>query len=173
MPTTMPTLPASGGVLPRELLARSGFLLVRLGLDFKSQALEEMAAAGFNQYHYSVLALLDEQPQEAQAAIADTLGLDRSQLVRILDGLEDRGLIARHRDRSDRRRHVVSVTADGRRQLRRLRTMIDRIEDDLLAPLGADDRAKLHQLLLQLANFRDPRCCVPELDPAAMPDPKA
>ncbi|HEY2297153.1 MAG TPA: MarR family transcriptional regulator [Jatrophihabitans sp.] len=149
---------APPGSLPRELVARSGFLLVRLGTEFKSRAMAALAKAGVSQYHYSVLALLDEQPSETQAAIADALGLDRSQLVRILDSLEDRGLIARHRDRADRRRHMVSVTADGREQLRELRRTIDGLETDLLAPLKPADRDKLHELLLQLANFHDPLC---------------
>jgi DNA-binding MarR family transcriptional regulator len=144
--------------LPQELVARSGFLLVRLGLGFKTRALEQLAQAGFSQYHYGVLALLDEQPQETQAQIADTLGVDRSQLVRVLDGLEDRGLVARHRDETDRRRHTVSVTAAGRRQLHRIRATIDQLEDDLLAPLDTADRRRLHALLLQLANAHDPSC---------------
>jgi DNA-binding MarR family transcriptional regulator len=147
--------------LPQELVARSGFLLVRLGMTFKTRALEQLAQVGFSQYHYSVLALLDDQPQEAQAQIADTLGLDRSQLVRILDGLEDRGLIARHRDKVDRRRHTVSLTAAGRRQLQRLRATIDKLEGDLLAPLDPADRETLHALLLQLANVHDPSCLGP------------
>lgn len=146
------------GPLPRELLARSGFLLVRLGLQFKARALEQLNLDGFSQYHYSVLALLDEQPRETQSAIADTLGVDRSQLVRILDALEDRGLIARHRDRSDRRRHMVSLTASGRRQLRRLRDTIDGLEDELLAPLDPARRKILHALLLELAVAHDARC---------------
>jgi DNA-binding MarR family transcriptional regulator len=147
--------------LPQELVARSGFLLVRLGMTFKTRALEQLAQMGFSQYHYSVLALLDDQPQEAQAQIADTLALDRSQLVRILDGLEDRGLIARHRDKTDRRRHTVSLTAAGRRQLQRLRATIDQLEDELLAPLDPADRETLHALLLQLANVHDPSCLGP------------
>lgn len=147
--------------LPPELLARSGFLLVRLGMEFKARALEELTRAGFSQYHYSVLALLDEQSRETQATIADTLGLDRSQLVRVLDSLEDRELITRNRDRTDRRRHTVSVTAAGRRQLRRLRETLDRLEEGLLVPLGTGDRETLHSLLLQLAIFHDPRCAGP------------
>jgi MarR family transcriptional regulator, lower aerobic nicotinate degradation pathway regulator len=146
------------GSLPRELVARSGFLLIRLGMEFKSRAMAALTKDGVSQYHYSVLALLDEQPSETQAAIADALGLDRSQLVRILDGLEDRGLIARHRDRIDRRRHMVSVTEDGRRQLGELRRTIDRLEAELLEPLAPADRKTLHDLLLQLANFHDPLC---------------
>ncbi len=147
--------------LPQELVARSGFLLVRLGMGFKTRALEQLARAGFSQYDYSVLALLDEQPQETQAQLADTLGLDRSQLVRVLDGLEGRGLVARHRDTADRRRHTVSVTAAGRRQLHRIRAMIDELEEDLLGPLDPAERRSLHALLLQLANVHDPTCAGP------------
>jgi DNA-binding MarR family transcriptional regulator len=144
--------------LPQELLAKSGFLMVRLGMGFKARALEELEAAGFSQYHYSVLALLDEQPRRTQSTIADALAVDPSQLVGILDGLEDRGLIARQRDPSDRRRHVVRLTDQGRHQLVDLRSMIERLEDELLTPLDPDSRKTLHALLLRLAGYHDPRC---------------
>jgi DNA-binding MarR family transcriptional regulator len=144
--------------LPEELLAKSGFLMVRLAMGFKARAIAEMEAAGYSQYHYSVLALLGEQPRKAQATIADALGLDPSQLVGVLDGLEQRELIVRQRDPEDRRRHVVSLTAKGRGELGRLRTMFDRLEDDLFAPLDAATRKNLHEILLRLAAHHDPRC---------------
>ena len=144
--------------LPGELLAKSGFLMVRLGTEFRSHAVAALTEAGFSQYHYSVLALLHEQDRETQAEIAATLDLDPSQLVGVLDGLEQRELIARRRDPRDRRRHLVSLTAEGRRQLRRLRTAIDRLEDQLFAPLDPGDRATLHAMLLRLAEYHDPLC---------------
>jgi DNA-binding MarR family transcriptional regulator len=144
--------------LPKELIGCTGFLMVRLGMEFKARALSELDKAGFSQYHYSVLAMLGEQPCNTQATIADTLGLDRSQLVGILDGLEQRRLIVRQRDPDDRRRHVVSLTANGRKQLARLRLTIQQLEADLLEPLDTESRATLHTLLLQLAAYHDPHC---------------
>jgi DNA-binding MarR family transcriptional regulator len=148
--------------LPKELLGCTGFLMVRLGVEFKTYALAELDKAGFSQYHYGVLAMLGEQSRNTQATIADALGLDRSQLVGILDGLEEGRLIVRQRDPDDRRRHVVSLTAKGRKELARLRLTIQRLEAELLAPLDSDARASLHTLLLQLAAYHDPHCFADE-----------
>ena len=142
---------------PRELVASSAFLLGRLGVGIKEQMFETFERAGFNPYHYSVLALLDEAPRTTQVEIADALRLDRSQLVGLLDGLEERNLIERRRDPSDRRRHLVSLTPDGKRQLQSLRKLVKWIEGEIFAPLDPEERAQLHDLLLRVAGHRDPR----------------
>jgi DNA-binding MarR family transcriptional regulator len=144
--------------LPKELLANTAFLLARLGYSFKARAIEEVEEAGYSLYDYSVLTLLAEEAPETQGTIADALRVDRSQLVGVLDGLEERGLVERRRDPNDRRRHLVSLTAEGRKQLGRLRTVIARLREELLAPLETGQRETLHELLVELARHHDPTC---------------
>ena len=147
--------------LPRELATSQVFLLGRLGYELKRHTIEELEAAGFSFYDYSVLALAAEGACTAQSSMADLLRLDRSQLVGLLDGLEERGLIERRRDPSDRRRHLVSLTTTGGRELTRLRGIVKQIEDEFLAPLDAESREQLYELTVKLARHHDARFAPP------------
>jgi DNA-binding MarR family transcriptional regulator len=145
----------------KELLGSNLFLLGRLGVAAKARALQELERAGFDPWDYGTLAVLSEGMRETQSTVADALRLDPSRMVAILDSLEKRGLVERQRDPHDRRRHLVSITGSGRKQLVRLRAIVKEAEDEFLAPLDAESRAQLHDLLLRLAAHHDPRC-VPE-----------
>jgi len=147
----------------KELSESSGFLLARLGMDVKAKAIARVEQAGYELYDYSVLAILAEGDRETQSAIADALGLDPSRLVALLDSLEKRGLVIRQRDPHDRRRHVISITADGKRTHAQLRELTREVEAQFFAPLDPDSRKLFHALLMQLIAHHDPRCA-PELD---------
>src|SRR5262249_20876758 len=112
----------------KELIASNGFLLGRLGFGFKLKAIALFEQEGFELYDYSVLAILAEGARETQATIADALNVDPSRLVALLDSLEQRGLVVRQRDPQDRRRHVVSITAEGKKELGRLRELTRKLE---------------------------------------------
>jgi DNA-binding MarR family transcriptional regulator len=144
--------------LPRQLLESTTFLLKRLGYAAKEQSMSAYEQVGLHPYHHAVLMALGEDSHETQGSIADALGYDRGQLVGLLDELENRALIERHRDPHDRRRHVVSLTADGKRMLGGLSTVARKNENAFLDPLTEEERETLHALLLKLAEKHEPRC---------------
>jgi MarR family transcriptional regulator, lower aerobic nicotinate degradation pathway regulator len=143
---------------PEELVASNSFLLKRLGMLAKEQAMDAYEETGLSPYHFAVLIALDESSHKTQGAIADTLGYDRGQLVGLLDELEEQGFVERRRDPNDRRRHIVKLTPEGKRALGRLRTLSRRIEDEFFEPLDAQQRKQLHALLLRLAEHHLPHC---------------
>jgi DNA-binding MarR family transcriptional regulator len=147
--------------LPQELIASTTFLLKRLGFAAKERAMEAYEQLELHPYHHGILIVLDEGSRETQGEIADTLGYDRGQLVGLLDELEEHGFVERRRDPNDRRRHLVRLTSDGKRVVRQLRTLARKIEDEFLAPLSAEERATLHELLVRLAQKHEPRCAGP------------
>jgi DNA-binding MarR family transcriptional regulator len=144
--------------LPKELVESTIFLLKRLGFAAKGKSMAAYEERGLHPYHFAVLIALAESSHETQGAIADSLGYDRGQLVGLLDELEERSLVERKRDPNDRRRHLVSLTPDGRRTLKELRVLSKRLEDEFLAPLNDAERDQLHALLLRLAEKHEPRC---------------
>ena len=73
--------------------------------------------------------------------------MDANNLVLLLNSLEGAGHVRRRRDPDDRRRHLVELTAAGRRALERAERAQESIEDEVLSALSAEERATLHALL--------------------------
>jgi DNA-binding MarR family transcriptional regulator len=142
---------------PKELLKSPGFLLKRLGTVVKDKTVDAYEGAGASAYWYGVLAVLDEGTRETQATIADALCYDRSYLVGVLDDLEQNGLIERRRDPADRRRHVVTMTPEGRKTLAKLRQLHARIDEEFFTTLSATELKQLQGLLAKVAAASDPR----------------
>jgi ketosteroid isomerase-like protein len=73
--------------------------------------------------------------------------------ARVVDQLEQRSLVTRARDGSDRRRVWLSLTPAGRRSMRRLERAGATAEQELLSRLTEEERTQLHDLLLRLTGL--------------------
>jgi DNA-binding MarR family transcriptional regulator len=83
----------------------------------------------------------------SQQALGDALDLDASNLVAVLNDLEDKGLITRRRDPEDRRRHIVEITETGVERLADVGVLVADVEERLVAALDEEQRAQLQELL--------------------------
>jgi len=119
---------------------------------------ETMAAAGARGYHYRVLATLEEFGPASQATLGRRSGIHLSDMVATLNELAERGFVERSPDPEDKRRNIITITAAGRREARRLEKRAEQVQDELLAPLSADEREQLTGLLSRiLDHHRAPR----------------
>jgi DNA-binding MarR family transcriptional regulator len=71
-----------------------------------------------------------------QQAMARLFGIFPSRLVLLLDDLEEKKLVIRRSDPTDRRRYHLHLTAAGRRSLGRIAEITRQLEDDLLSSLS-------------------------------------
>ncbi|MDE3096794.1 MAG: MarR family transcriptional regulator, partial [Chloroflexota bacterium] len=130
--------------LPPRLLASDLFLLAMLAHDGRRRLAPALARLALGPREFAVLSVLDDAGASSQQAIVETLGIDASEIVAAVDLLEARALARRERDAADRRRYAVTLTARGRRVLRHAEALAGRAADEVLAALGARDRAALH-----------------------------
>lgn len=99
---------------------------------------------------YAVLAGLEEFGPLSQAALSRRLGMDRGDLVAVLNDLEREELARRAPDESDRRRNAIRITPAGSRALHSLDGQVDAAQDEFLRPLAPDERAQIVGLLHRL-----------------------
>jgi len=122
--------------------------LARLAGYRLGQALE---ALEMRTHEFSVLHHLQQAGPLSQQELGGALRINPSNLVGLLDALEADGLIVRPRDPTDRRRHLVGLTAGGQRRLALARHATEAAERELLAPLSPAEREQFRSYLERLA----------------------
>jgi DNA-binding MarR family transcriptional regulator len=108
--------------------------------------------------HLVALTLLSDHGPANQRDLGEALRLDPSNVVALLNELEDRGLATRRRDPADRRRHIVELSARGHAELQSAQQRLTCVEDELFRALTVEERATLHELLLRAAGDQLPSC---------------
>ncbi len=136
--------------LPERLLIDRAYLLGRLGREARRQFTQVLSAWELHPSHYGILLLLEAIGQASQQRLAQTLTIDRANMVALLDVLEQRGFIERQADPLDRRRHVVKLTAVGQRELQQIRQAREEVDDAFFAGLDTEEQETLHRLLVKL-----------------------
>lgn len=106
-----------------------------------------LAAECLRPRHMIALRLIGERGPMTQHAVGLALSLDPSNVVGLLNELEERGLITRRRDPADRRRHIVELSPVGSGELTQTFGQLAAVEDELFKSLTSEERATLCALL--------------------------
>lgn len=118
--------------------------------DFRRQADEALEPLDLELFEYDVLSALRRQgrPYALPATrLAKETNLSSGAMTNRVDILEERGLVRRSQDKSDRRSVSVSLTDEGRRSIdQAIRLRLD-AADDSLRGITADERKALAELL--------------------------
>ncbi|MFC9295127.1 MarR family winged helix-turn-helix transcriptional regulator [Streptomyces sp. NPDC057011] len=135
---------------PDRLRRRASRLLSQLTTRSDRLITEGLARVDARNWHYAVLASLQQYGPGSQAELSRRSGIYRSDMVGVLNELAERDLVERAPDPDDRRRNIITISARGRHRLRRLDKVLDDLHDELLAPLSPAERDQLVQLLSRL-----------------------
>ena len=138
-------------VLPPDLSAHVGYLLVRAGKHAQRLFSAQIATLGLRPALADVVILLRARGSLSQVEIATTLAIERAHLVALLDQLEALGFVLRSADPADRRRHAVTLTEAGTTAAERLGGMAEAVEGLLLADLSDEEREQFRSLLQRMA----------------------
>jgi len=141
-------------------------LLALLGQDAMRRLRGALTAHDLKPRQHYLLGLLHDQGATGQRELGETIGVDPSVLVTLLNPLEADGFVSRERDPADRRRHVVTLTASGRRHFDSATRAQREAEDALFVGLDDDQRRQLGAVLValrdNLPSVRDDACPPPE-----------
>jgi DNA-binding MarR family transcriptional regulator len=133
-----------------RLYARPGFLLRRAHQISAAVFEDECRELALTPAQFGVLTILHAHPGLGQSSLARALGFDKVTVLRVLRGLESRGLLARSPAPGNKRNVSVALTAAGASMLEQAQRPAERAYKRLLAPLEKSRQLQLIELLQQL-----------------------
>jgi DNA-binding MarR family transcriptional regulator len=148
-PEDDPNVPASQKLPLRlaRLYARPGFLLRRahqISAAVFEDACKDLA---LTPAQFGVLTVLQAHPSLGQSSLARALGFDKVTVLRVLRGLQARGLVTRGPAADNRRNVLVALTAEGDLVLQQAQKPAERAYKRLMAPLTKEQQEQLLDLL--------------------------
>ena len=106
---------------------------------------------GLTHKQVGLLAVVDAGVASSQREIASAMRVAPSLVVSLVDQLVRLGAVRRTRSRTDRRAHIIEITAEGRRLLALGADAARRLDAELRASLSPAGRAALDEFLAELA----------------------
>ncbi len=154
-PQSKRALPNMSQTLPNNLsllYSRPGFLLRRVHQISAAVFEDECRGVGLTPAQFGALTVLRASPGLDQSSLARALGFDKVTVLRVLRGLESRGLVRRSQALQSRRNLAVALSPEGEQLLREAQKPAERAYQRLMEPLSDEQRVQLMVLLQRLTD---------------------
>lgn len=146
-----PELPGPDPLLDAEVASQIPFLVARARRRVHSHSTAALAGLDLKLRHFAVLSLICSGAQPTQRELGEFLDLDPSQIVALVDSLEERGAVRRETDPRDRRSKIVVPTVEGHDLHEQAAALTRESEDAVLQTLSPRERRQLRALLQKVA----------------------
>lgn len=140
-----------------RLYARPGFLLRRAHQISAAVFEDECTSVGLTPAQFGVLTVLASAPGLDQSSLARALGFDKVTVLRVLRGLETRGLASRLPAADNKRSLSVTLTPAGEKLLKLSQKPAERAYNRLMMPLSAEQQTQFLLLLMALTQGLEDR----------------
>jgi DNA-binding MarR family transcriptional regulator len=129
----------------------AALLLSSLGAHVSARFAERLSELDLTPAQVGVLRVVGRSPGLSQQAVAERLGASPSRVVKLVDELEERGLVERRRSATDRRQQELHLAAGAGERVAAVRQVVSDHDADLTAALSTEEREALVGLLRKVA----------------------
>ncbi|HEX8484861.1 MarR family winged helix-turn-helix transcriptional regulator [Sphingomonas sp.] len=127
-----------------------GYHMRRASAVFAGDFSRAVADTGMRQVLFGILSIIAANPGINQGNVGRALGIQRANMVALVNDLVDRGLVNRETAADDRRAFALNLTPAGEESVAAVLERIRVHEDALLSDLSATERADLVALLARI-----------------------
>jgi DNA-binding MarR family transcriptional regulator len=128
----------------------TGYLMKRAFNVVQADLTRVLEPFGLRMLSFSTLMVVIDHPDITQTQLAQALSVERSNIVVLLDALEEAGLLSRNPVPNNRRAYALRATLAGQRLADRARKAVAEHEARLFALLSEAEHAALRQALGKL-----------------------
>jgi DNA-binding MarR family transcriptional regulator len=135
---------------PEPLRESIGFLITRVQFRMHRDFQAALAPLGIEPQHFGILVALEATGPVSQSELARVFAVSGAHMVKLIDELEARGMVARRKVETDRRTHVIELLPAAKAVVGRVAPIAAETVDERLAPLSATQAHRLVTLVRRL-----------------------
>ncbi len=124
-----------------------GFLIADVARMMRSAFDRRVRRIGLTRSQWQVLSVLHWRPGLSQSELAEMLEVERATAGRLIDRLEQKGWVVRHRDPADRRTWRLHLTMEAEAVQAEMGQIAAEMIDDAMAALRPGEREALTEML--------------------------